>query len=76
MSRYSGVKSDNSKSSPTYDDMITINGKKYRQVNMTKTSYVVSAHKHQRLGSLLDRGANGGVAGDRHPRHQQDRPKR
>jgi len=43
--------------------VLVVNGKKYRQVNV-HALYSVSAHKSNRSGSLADRGANGGVAGD------------
>ena len=43
---------------------INFNGSTYRKVNMTNISYVVSAFKAiQGPSSLVDRGANGGVAG-------------
>jgi len=45
-------------------DEITINGKKYRQVQSHRIYYSVSSHKSRRIGSLVDRGANGGIAGD------------
>ena len=48
----------------TKDDEIVINGKKYRQVQSHRIHYSVSAHKSKRMGSLVDRGANGGIAGD------------
>ena len=44
-------------------EQIELNGKRYRQVDM-HASYSVSAHKSSMRGSLVDRGANGGVAGD------------
>jgi hypothetical protein len=43
---------------------IHINGKTYRQVNTAKTLYVASDHCTVRRGALVDRGANGGIAGD------------
>jgi hypothetical protein len=43
---------------------IHINGKTYRQVNTAKTLYVASDHRTVRRGALVDRGANGGIAGD------------
>ena len=41
---------------------MTIDGKVYRQVNLTNI-YSVSAHNQSTNGSLVDRGANGGVGG-------------
>ena len=46
------------------DDEIVINGKKYWQVQTHRIYYSVSSHKSRRVGSLVDRGANGGIAGD------------
>ena len=44
-------------------EQITVNGVKYtRQANVHHT-YAVSAHKSESNGSLVDRGANGGIAG-------------
>ena len=43
---------------------IVINGNTYRQVNMAQLKYSVSAAQHRRHGALIDRGANGGVAGN------------
>jgi hypothetical protein len=43
---------------------ININGKQYREVSMTNTLYVASDHRTVRRGALIDRGANGGIAGD------------
>ena len=43
---------------------LTINGKVYRQINMANTVYVASDHRTVRRGALVDRGANGGIAGD------------
>ena len=45
-------------------DEIMINGKKYRQVQSHRIYYSVSSHKSSRIGSLVDRGANGGIASD------------
>ncbi len=51
--------------SPPKDDEIVVNdGKKYRQVQVHCIYYSVSSHKSQKVGSLVDRGANGGIAGD------------
>ena len=58
-------------------DEITINGKTYRCISVhERISYAVSNHKAACHGSLVDRGANGGLAGsdvriiskDPHPR--------
>ncbi len=49
---------------PSKDDEIVINGKKYREVQSHRIYYSVSSHKSQKVGSLIDRGANGGIAGD------------
>ena len=49
---------------PSKSNEITINGKKYRQVQSHCIYYSVSSHKSRRIGSLVDRGANGGIAGD------------
>ncbi len=53
-----------SNASPSKDDEIVINGKKYCQVQSHCIYYSVSSHKSCRIGSLVDRGANGGIAGD------------
>ena len=53
-----------SDASPPKDNEIVINGKKYHQVQSHRIHYSVSAHKSKRVGSLVDRGANGGIAGD------------
>ncbi len=45
--------------SPSKDDEIVINGKKYHQVQSHCIYYLVSSHKSRRVGSLVDRGANG-----------------
>ena len=49
-------------SSATQVHEMTIDGKVYRQVNLTNI-YSVSAHNQSTNGSLVDRGANGGVGG-------------
>jgi len=49
--------------SPTKDNEIVVNSKKYRQVNVLIINYSVSIHKSSQVGSLVDRGANGGIAG-------------
>lgn len=44
---------------------VVIDGKRYRQINMhERVTYNVSNHKASKKGSLVDRGANGGLAGD------------
>ena len=43
---------------------IVVNGKKYRQIQKHQILYSVSSHKSQKAGSLVDRGANGGIAGE------------
>jgi hypothetical protein len=45
-----------SKGSKTEGDELTINGKKYRSVNMTRTVYRTAAHRSVRRGALVDRG--------------------
>ena len=43
---------------------VTIDGTKYRKVNMAKTMYAVSSSKAARpRGALVDRGANGSIGG-------------
>ena len=49
---------------PTNDGEITVNGKTYRQINMAKLMYNASAHCGKYTGSLVDCGANGGIAGE------------
>ena len=50
--------------STTLANTLTIDGKVYRQVNIhERVSYSVSAAKSSSYGSLVDRGANGGLAG-------------
>jgi hypothetical protein len=52
------------KPKPTPDSAtVTIDGVKYRQCN-TLLTYRVSEHKHKTNSSLIDRGANGGIAGN------------
>ena len=53
-----------SDASSSKDDEITINGKKYCQVQSHCIYYLVSLHKSCKIGSLIDRGANSGIAGD------------
>ena len=52
-----------SKKPPDDDTIISLNGKRYRQINVHKVTYHVSQHKSSSLGSLIDCGANGGLAG-------------
>jgi hypothetical protein len=40
-----------------------INGSTYRRVDMHKVIYTTSNHRSVRTGALIDRGANGGIAG-------------
>jgi hypothetical protein len=49
---------------PSSTNDLNINGKVYRQINMANTVYVASDHRTVRRGALVDRGANGGIAGD------------
>ena len=49
---------------PLNDEKIVVNGKRYHQIQVHCIFYSVSSHKSQRDGSLIDRGANGGIAGD------------
>ena len=43
---------------------LVINGKRFRQINVhEQVTYNVSNHKASKQGSLVDRGANGGIAG-------------
>ena len=50
--------------SPPKGNEIVVNGKKYWQVNTHKIHYSVSAHQSRNAGSLVDHGANGGIAGN------------
>jgi hypothetical protein len=49
---------------PSHAKDINISGKVLRQVNTANTIYVASDHRTVRRGALVDRGANGGIAGD------------
>ncbi len=49
---------------PPKDNETVVNGKRYHQIHVHHILYSVSSHKSQRVGSLVDRGANGGIAGD------------
>jgi hypothetical protein len=54
-----------SKSSGGKHDEIIVNGKQYRSVNTAKIIYSTASHRQRtRRGALVDRGANGGIAGD------------
>ena len=56
---------DRSKSTEvSFASTVTIDGKTYREVNThERMQYSVSKHKASSKGSLIDRGANGGLAG-------------
>lgn len=43
---------------------ITIDGRLYRSINVAVTTYGVSSSRIIRDGALIDRGANGGIAGE------------
>ena len=45
------------------DNEIVVNGKRYRSVQVHRIHYHVSQHNAKKTGSLVDRGANGGLAG-------------
>ena len=47
-----------------HNNEITLDGKRYRQVNMTNVTYSVSTRQRNQQGALVDCGANGGVAGE------------
>ena len=67
-----------STSSSTDDSgSIVINGKTYREINVhSRTTYNVAKHKASLSGSLIDRGANGGLAGgDVRIVHRHDNPR-
>jgi len=49
---------------PPKDEGIVINGKRYHQVYTHCVLYSTSSHKSHKPGSLVDRGANGGIAGN------------
>jgi len=49
---------------PPKDEEIVVNGKRYHQIHAHCILYSVSSHKFHKAGSLVDRGANGGIAGD------------
>ena len=55
---------DKNQTDVSFASTVTINGKTYRQVNVhERKQYNVSKHKASTKGSLIDRGANGGLAG-------------
>jgi hypothetical protein len=56
-------KDQNSSTSGTANE-ITVNGKKYREANIHNVVYQASSHRSVRRGALVDRGANGGIAGE------------
>jgi hypothetical protein len=62
MTRYPTTDTTAKKS--TDAEIIVVNGKKYRSVNVPAVRYSISAHRSSKSGALVDRGANGGVAGD------------
>jgi len=49
---------------PSADEEIVVNGKWYYQVHTHCILYSVSSHKSHKPGSLVDRGSNGGIAGN------------
>ncbi len=53
-----------SDASPSKDDRVVINDKRYCQVQAHCIYYSVSSHKSRRVGLLVDRGTNDGIAGD------------
>ena len=57
------TRSSNNKNNE-YDNDIKIHGETYRKVNMAQVIYSVSNHRSSKTASLVDRGANGGIAGD------------
>ena len=48
---------------PQHDDIIVVNGKRYRSINVLQIQYKVSNVMTSTTASLVDRGANGGLAG-------------
>ena len=55
---------DKGSTNASFASTVTIDGKIYRQVNIhEQTRYSVSKHTASSKGSLIDRGANGGLAG-------------
>ena len=62
MAKYFGKKLP---AKPPYKDReITVNGTKYTQVSMAKLMYIASAHCGKNTGSLVDHGADAGIAGE------------
>jgi len=49
---------------PSMDEEIVVNSKWYHQVHAHCILYSVSSHKSHKPGLLIDRGANGGIAGN------------
>jgi len=49
---------------PSKDEEIVVNGKQYHQVHAHCILYSVSSHKSCKPGLLVDRGSNGGIAGN------------
>ena len=66
LSKTHGAKKETKKANKATRYVMTINGKRYVQINMNKIEYTVSTGnrgpKHDGL-SLVNRGANGGLAG-------------
>jgi hypothetical protein len=62
MTRYPATGTTPKKSNDA--DLIVVSSKKYRSVNATDVRYSISAHRSSKSGALVDRGANGGDAGD------------
>jgi hypothetical protein len=60
MTRYSGT---GTPPKPDDTELLVVNGKKYRSVNAA-IRYSISAHRSSKSGALVDRGADGGIAGD------------
>ncbi len=54
----------NADTPPPKNEENVVNGKRYHQVHTHCILYSVSSHKSCKAGSLVDRGANGGIAGD------------
>jgi len=50
--------------SPPKDEEIVVNGKRYCQIQGHWIFYSVSSHKSCKVGSLVGRGANGGISGE------------
>ena len=55
----------NNSTKPKPPQEVNLNGTVYRQVNVARTLYSISScHAVGRKGSLIDQGANGGIAGE------------